>query len=92
MNNIWRRAIVAFFLALAVSGMHWTAAAGTKYEITGYHEGSERERNVNLIIALSLVSTRSAKILNITHRCLVIVFVCCRLFTRLSQTTPSKDA
>ncbi|KAF2833613.1 hypothetical protein CC86DRAFT_461935 [Ophiobolus disseminans] len=53
-NFIWRRVIVACFLALAVSGMHWTAAAGTWYEIRGYHEGSGQERNVNLIIALCL--------------------------------------
>ncbi|KAH7094571.1 hypothetical protein FB567DRAFT_585938 [Paraphoma chrysanthemicola] len=53
-NFIWRRIIVACFLALAVSGMHWTAAAGTWYEIRGYHEGHGQERNINLIIALCL--------------------------------------
>lgn len=46
--------IVACFLALAVSGMHWTAAAGTWYEIRGYHLGPGQERNVNLIISLCL--------------------------------------
>jgi NO-binding membrane sensor protein with MHYT domain len=55
MNNIWRRIVVALFLALAVSGMHWTAAAGTWYEIRGYHEGPGQERNTNLIISLCLV-------------------------------------
>ncbi|CAO2658621.1 Nn.00g063440.m01.CDS01 [Neocucurbitaria sp. VM-36] len=54
MNNIWRRVVVACFLALAVSGMHWTAAAGTLYEIRGYHEGPGREKNINLIISLCL--------------------------------------
>jgi NO-binding membrane sensor protein with MHYT domain len=54
-NFIWRRIVVACFLALAVSGMHWTAAAGTWYEIRGYHEGPGQERNINLIIALCLV-------------------------------------
>ncbi|KAF3007833.1 hypothetical protein E8E13_010682 [Curvularia kusanoi] len=54
LNNIFRRAVVAFFLALAVSGMHWTGAAGTWYEIRGYHEGSGNERNITLIIALCL--------------------------------------
>ncbi|KAF1960282.1 hypothetical protein CC80DRAFT_582781 [Byssothecium circinans] len=53
-NNIWRRLLVACFLAVAVSGMHWTAAAGTAYELTGYHAGSGHGRNVNLIIAVSL--------------------------------------
>ncbi|KAF2635994.1 hypothetical protein P280DRAFT_534249 [Massarina eburnea CBS 473.64] len=54
MDNIWRRLLVACFLAVAVSGMHWTAAAGTAYEITGYHTGSGQARNVNLIIATCL--------------------------------------
>jgi NO-binding membrane sensor protein with MHYT domain len=60
MNNIWRRFLVACFLAVAVSGMHWTAAAGTSYEITGYHTGSGQAGNVNLIIAVCLVSPRSS--------------------------------
>ncbi|KAG9384879.1 hypothetical protein A1F94_004426 [Pyrenophora tritici-repentis] len=54
MNNIWRRIIVALFLAAAVCGMHWTAAAGTWYEIRGYHSGPGQERNINLIISLCL--------------------------------------
>ncbi|KAL1655313.1 hypothetical protein SLS61_002200 [Didymella pomorum] len=54
LNNIFRRCFVACFLALAVSGMHWTGAAGTWYEVQGYHEGSGQERNVTLIIALCL--------------------------------------
>jgi NO-binding membrane sensor protein with MHYT domain len=57
MNNLWRRIVVALFLALAVSGMHWTAAAGTWYELRGYHTGPGKERNINLIISLCLVST-----------------------------------
>lgn len=57
MNNIWRRTLVACFLALAVSGMHWTAAAGTWYEIRGYHVGPGQQRNTNLIISLCLVSS-----------------------------------
>ena len=56
MNNFIRRMVVACFLAIAVSGMHWTAAAGTKYEIRGYYTGSGQERNTNLIIAICLVS------------------------------------
>ncbi|KAJ4330980.1 hypothetical protein N0V87_009530 [Didymella glomerata] len=54
LNNIFRRCLVVCFLALAVSGMHWTGAAGTWYEVRGYHEGSGQERNVTLIIALCL--------------------------------------
>ncbi|KAI4665173.1 uncharacterized protein J4E88_010621 [Alternaria novae-zelandiae] len=54
MNNVWRRIIVAIVLALAVCGMHWTAAAGTWYEIRGYHDGPGQERNTNLIISLCL--------------------------------------
>lgn len=55
LNNIFRRTVVACFLASAVSGMHWTGAAGTQYEVQGYHDGSGQERNVTLIIALCLV-------------------------------------
>lgn len=55
MNVIWRRVIVACFLAVAVCGMHWTAAAGTSYEIRGYHPGSSSARNINVIIAICLV-------------------------------------
>ncbi|KAF1976028.1 hypothetical protein BU23DRAFT_59413 [Bimuria novae-zelandiae CBS 107.79] len=54
MNVIWRRIIVAFFLAVAVCGMHWTAAAGTSYEIRGYHRGSGAARNINVIVAVCL--------------------------------------
>lgn len=60
LNNIFRRCFVACFLAIAVSGMHWTGAAGTWYEVRGYHEGSGQERNVTLIIALSLVRNPTA--------------------------------
>ncbi|PVH94644.1 hypothetical protein DM02DRAFT_660874 [Periconia macrospinosa] len=54
MNNLWRRLFVACFLALAVSGMHYTAAAGTAYELTGYHSGFGQARNINLIIAVCM--------------------------------------
>ena len=56
MNNIWRRCTVACVLAVAVSGMHWTGAAGTSYELRGYHTGTGQGRNINLIIAVCLVS------------------------------------
>lgn len=47
--------IMSSFLA---AGMHWTAAAGTFYELRGYHDNSStgQQKNVNLIIALCLVS------------------------------------
>ncbi|KAF2441683.1 hypothetical protein P171DRAFT_523638 [Karstenula rhodostoma CBS 690.94] len=34
--------------------MHWTAAAGTYYELRGYHQGSGSARNTNVIIAVCL--------------------------------------
>ncbi|KAF2266582.1 hypothetical protein CC78DRAFT_577891 [Lojkania enalia] len=52
MNNIWRRIVVAAFLAVAVSGMHWTAAAGTVYKLRDYR--GRGRRDVNLIIAVCL--------------------------------------
>jgi NO-binding membrane sensor protein with MHYT domain len=89
MNNIWRRTIVACFLAIAVSGMHWTAAAGTWYEIRGYHHAQGQERNVNLIISLSLVSHT---LLNIPFSANRSVFecMCCLLSTRIYEATSAK--
>lgn len=54
-NHLWRRLLISCVLAIAVCGMHWTAAAGTTYELKGYHQGPGYARNVNLIIALCLV-------------------------------------
>ena len=92
LNNIFRRTVVACFLALAVSGMHWTGAAGTRYEIQGYHDGSGQERNVTLIIALCLVKNLHlfqddfANIESVLERMLRL------LLSRLSETTPSSTA
>lgn len=58
-NTLWRRLLVSCFLAVAVCGMHWTAAAGTFYELRGYHKGPGQARNTNLIIAVCLVSEGS---------------------------------
>jgi NO-binding membrane sensor protein with MHYT domain len=55
-NNLRRRIVVSCVLAIAVAGMHWTAAAGTSYELQGYHVGPGQARNTNLIIAVCLVS------------------------------------
>lgn len=78
LNNIFRRCIVACFLALAVSGMHWTGAAGTWYEVQGYHAGSGKERNITLIIALCLVRPpcSNSKTTTNSHQCLSACFVC----------------
>jgi hypothetical protein len=91
-NFIWRRVIVACFLALAVSGMHWTAAAGTWYELRGYHEGPGQERNVNLIIALCLVSLSPNILMALLILSPVFIRVRCVLLARLPQATPAKDA
>jgi NO-binding membrane sensor protein with MHYT domain len=78
MNNVWRRIIVAVVLALAVCGMHWTAAAGTWYEIRGYHSGPGQERNTTLIISLCLVSRLlyNHHTLLIASQCLSACAVC----------------
>jgi NO-binding membrane sensor protein with MHYT domain len=93
-NFIWRRVIVACFLALAVSGMHWTAAAGTWYEIRGYHEGHGQERNINLIIALCLVSPAfvPASAVLMRPQCLFACAVCFLLgFLKQRQQRMLKD-
>ncbi|OCL09308.1 hypothetical protein AOQ84DRAFT_24323 [Glonium stellatum] len=53
-NTGWRRVLIACLLAGAVSGMHWTATVGTKYELRGYHRGSGADRNNNLIVATAM--------------------------------------
>ncbi|GME63687.1 hypothetical protein GTA08_BOTSDO01089 [Neofusicoccum parvum] len=53
--NTWaRRFPVAAILATAVCGMHWTAAAGTRYRLKEFYHGQEQARNNNLIVAISL--------------------------------------
>ena len=61
-NSLWRRVICAFVLASAVSGMHWVASIGTRYKLTQGYDGSEAERDTNLIVAVVMVKL---KILNL---------------------------
>ncbi|EKG21424.1 hypothetical protein MPH_01222 [Macrophomina phaseolina MS6] len=70
-NTWWRRIPVAAILAIAVCGMHWTAAAGTKYRLKQYYQGAEQARNNNLIVAISL--------------CVVALFVCFMLMWLTSR-------
>jgi NO-binding membrane sensor protein with MHYT domain len=87
-NFIWRRIVVACFLALAVSGMHWTAAAGTWYELQGYHVGPGQQRNITLIIALCLVGS----LLPRPSRLLTQFIVSFRLRSMLSSWLPQAAA
>ena len=59
-NKWWSRLMAAIFLAIAVSGMHWVASTGVVYRlkaIPGPNAGNAR--NINLIIAIALVSWNS---------------------------------
>ncbi|KAK7555760.1 hypothetical protein IWX49DRAFT_82257 [Phyllosticta citricarpa] len=53
-NSLPRRLPVAAILAVAVTGMHWTAAAGTRYTLKEYYNGAESARNKNTIVAIAL--------------------------------------
>ncbi|KAK7532391.1 uncharacterized protein J3D65DRAFT_104127 [Phyllosticta citribraziliensis] len=53
-NSLPRRLPVAAILAVAVTGMHWTAAAGTRYTLKQYYTGAESGRNNNTIVAIAL--------------------------------------
>lgn len=57
-DSWWRRGICACFLAGAVSGMHWTAAVGTKYSgLDGsMGGGTQLSRSQVVIICAVLVS------------------------------------
>lgn len=52
--NSWiRRLACACLLAGAVSGMHWTATSGTRYELSSRNgDHSAMSRNTNLIVAI----------------------------------------
>lgn len=55
--NSWaRRLMCASLLAGAVSGMHWTASVGTRYQLTGVVQNGQASRDTNLIVAIVVVS------------------------------------
>ncbi|EAW13002.1 MHYT domain-containing protein [Aspergillus clavatus NRRL 1] len=51
-NSWWRRGICGCLLAIAVSGMHWTAAVGTSYRdhIPSVRQGGQLSRSQTVII------------------------------------------
>jgi NO-binding membrane sensor protein with MHYT domain len=61
-NSWWKRGLCAALLACAVSGMHWTAATGTRYRLetvgdsgdSGAH--SDVNRTVIIVIVFALVA------------------------------------
>lgn len=56
-NKWWSRLMTAIFLAIAVSGMHWVASTGVVYKLKTIPSSNAGDaRNVNLIIAVALVS------------------------------------
>ena len=55
-DSWWKRALCGGMLALAVSGMHWTAAAGTMYHWKGDRTIHGNSKLKTSIIASSLVS------------------------------------
>lgn len=56
-NSWWRRMLCAALLAVAVSGMHWTAAVGNEYRrIPGHSGAAQLSRSQTVIICAALVS------------------------------------
>jgi NO-binding membrane sensor protein with MHYT domain len=55
-DSWWKRGLCAVILALAVSGMHWTAASGTQYQWKRNLAIHGNSRSQTAIIASSLVS------------------------------------
>ncbi|KAI1210521.1 FAD dependent oxidoreductase-domain-containing protein [Annulohypoxylon truncatum] len=53
-NTWWKRAISAFVLAGAVSGMHWVAAVGTQYRLVHLNERDKISQSQDLRVAASL--------------------------------------
>lgn len=54
-DSWWKRGLCGVVLALAVSGMHWTAAIGTEYRWKGNLTVHGSSRNITSIIASTLV-------------------------------------
>ena len=58
-DSWWKRSLCAALLAVAVSGMHWTAAVGTVYQYKGAnapHSGKSRVQTVIVCAVLSIVA------------------------------------
>jgi NO-binding membrane sensor protein with MHYT domain len=55
-DSWWKRVLCAIILATAVSGMHWTAAVGTRYHWKGDLSSHGNSRSRTAIIAACLVS------------------------------------
>lgn len=57
-DSWWKRLISAVTLAVAVCGMHWCAALGTRYRfVSAQQGGSEQSRNTTTIVVICLVGT-----------------------------------
>ena len=58
-DSWWKRSLCGALLAVAVSGMHWTAAVGTQYMYKGAnapHSGKSRVQTVIVCAVLSIVA------------------------------------
>lgn len=58
-NSLPRRMTCACLLAGAVSGMHWVASVGTTYTLVGNSNHNGAQGNINLIVAIIIVSMES---------------------------------
>lgn len=61
-NSWWKRGLCGSVLACAVSGMHWTATAGTSYKFRGRANAASGQlsRTQTVIVCTVLVSTRGS--------------------------------
>lgn len=75
-NYWWRRFLCAVLLAAAVSGMHWTATLGTRYQLKSYHIGNSNERNINVILAAVLVRFLMHLVWSLLHTDMIAVHAC----------------
>lgn len=73
-DSWWKRVLCGAVLAVAVSGMHWTAAAGTVYRWKGDVNIHGNSKLKTSIIASSLVS-RSTSITSVSHCLSCVDFV-----------------
>lgn len=65
----WRKILCAMLLAAGVSGMHWCAAAGTKYRLLHLHTGkNDMSRGTTITIVICLVSISNSHALKLSSK------------------------
>jgi NO-binding membrane sensor protein with MHYT domain len=72
-NTWWKRALCAFILSGAVSGMHWLAAAGTSYRFKSVKATKDAPLSRNEVLTIVIILVRRSRHSN-PRRSLLILY------------------